>query len=143
MGQTVNDHEGPLLIYPIGDIDENPAEILTFEGIVAVPVKRTGPRRRRADVTIKFFKLNDREELRRERSRVIVALGLCLATMHGRKTTREARKDAAEAIDLATNAAAPHSSCATAFVELYRTQRSLARQLARAARNHLQQVKAK
>src|SRR5262249_31446914 len=63
--------EQPFLLYPIGTFDDDPEEILTFEGVVPKPVKMSGHRRRRAVVTIDFFELDTREELIRGRSEVI------------------------------------------------------------------------
>ena len=36
--------EGPLLIYPIGDIDSDPEDLITFQGVVAVPRVKSGPK---------------------------------------------------------------------------------------------------
>jgi hypothetical protein len=63
--------EEPLLVYPLGDIDERPETILTFNGITAIPVKKRGRLHRRAVVTIDFFQLNTREHLLLGRARQI------------------------------------------------------------------------
>ena len=52
--------EQPYLIYPLGDWDTNPEELLGFLGIVPVPRKKSGFGRQRAEVTIKFFELSPR-----------------------------------------------------------------------------------
>ncbi len=62
--------EKPYLIYPLGDWDDDPEELIGFLGIVPVPKKKRGFGRKRAEVTIKFFELSPeddgREELGRE-----------------------------------------------------------------------------
>lgn len=67
--------EQPFLLYPIGDVDPaDPEQLITFEGLIPVPRLKSGPRRRRAIVTIDFFELDTREELLRGRAMKITAL---------------------------------------------------------------------
>nr|WP_294812239.1 hypothetical protein [uncultured Sphingomonas sp.] len=49
--------ESPLLIFPL---KEDPSALITFRGIVAMPVHAHGPDHLRAMVTISHFKLNIR-----------------------------------------------------------------------------------
>lgn len=66
--------ERPLLIYPIGDVDEDPASLISFHGLLCRPVHDSGDAYRRALVTIEFFALNAREELLYQRAQQIVTL---------------------------------------------------------------------
>jgi hypothetical protein len=51
--------EQPYLIYPLGDFDNDPEDIISFEGIMAVPRKKAGSHEHdRALVIIAFFRLN-------------------------------------------------------------------------------------
>jgi hypothetical protein len=62
--------ERPFLPFPLGDTDSDPEELISFDGILAVPTSPdlVSHEWRRAAVTIDFFALNEREELRRERA---------------------------------------------------------------------------
>jgi hypothetical protein len=70
-------NENPYLIYPLGDFDEAPEDLIRFYGVSPQPTASSGHNRARALVTIVFFKLDDtekRKNLFRERAMVIVAL---------------------------------------------------------------------
>ncbi|HKP75364.1 MAG TPA: hypothetical protein VJT67_07450 [Longimicrobiaceae bacterium] len=111
--------EKPFLVYPLGELDSDPATILTFIGNLPVPVKRKGHAHRRARVVIAFFELDTREDLLEERAKWIVALWIALRL---RATgTPDDQAQANEAILQYTSPYAPHSRCITAFHEL--TQR--------------------
>ena len=69
--RSLNRLEKPFIPYPIGSIDENPEKIISFEGTAPVPVTSRGKRHRRALVTIKFFKLDTREELLLRRAEIL------------------------------------------------------------------------
>jgi len=133
--------EKPLLPYPLGDLDDDPAEIVTFLGLTAIPTKKTGPRRRRADITIEFFKLNDRGELHRERAEVIGYLDLCLRTIRRRSLSDEDRQAAEEGRDLLLSPDCRHSACATAFAALWKSDRNAASKIADACRVLLKQIR--
>jgi hypothetical protein len=139
----LNEREKPLLVNPVGDENEtdDPAELITFLGFTAVPVKQTGANRTRAKVIIEFFRLNDREELKTGRMRVIVALGVCLQAVRAKNTGAKLRADAQEVVELAQSPTAPHSGCATAFVELYSSNRQAAEDIADEARQFLKSLK--
>jgi len=127
--------EKPFLLYPIGDLDEDPEEILTFIGINPVPRVKSGPRQRRARVTIDFFELDGREELWRERAEKILSVFIALELMRtGEDENRDLARDTVEVL-LASSR--PHSNCGRSFRALYLEDRSLARRIAESAREYL------
>ena len=113
----LNSHEGPLLVFPFGSWGDDPAAIIRFEGIVAVPVKSAGTLNQRAVVTIDFFGLNLREELWEDRFRTIRTV---FDNVEIRETSANpARRAAAErTIADAISAAGPQSLCALNFLQL-------------------------
>ena len=136
------DLEKPFLIYPIGDIDDDPQELITFLGLNAISVKRTGPKRRRADVTIAFFRLNDsdREELFRGRAERLRELGTSLETINDPGTS-EARKTIAKRdIEQMIRPSSEHVSCVRAMIDLYEADTPQARLHIEAAREYLESV---
>jgi hypothetical protein len=133
--------EKPFLPYPVGDFDDDPAEIVTFLGLTAIPTKKTGPRRRRADVTIEFFKLNDRGELQRERAEVIALLDVCLNAIRGNSPSEADRQAAEDGRDALVAEGSRHSACATAFAALWKRDRNAASKIADACRVLLKQIR--
>lgn len=129
--------EQPLLVYPLGDLDDDPAEVIAFDGYKIEPAKRSGPRRRRADVTIHFFRLNTREELLRERAEVVVHLDHYLGTINSKHEAQPRKAEARNAVTRMLRPGSSHSACANAFAELYLRDTAQARALATAARTYL------
>jgi len=121
--------EEPDLIYPLGKVDADPATIITFDGIVAVPKFGSGKRHRRARVTIDFFELNGREPLRVERAFLIDLLVQQMRIVESR-ASGIIQKDAKETRDLLLSPGAPHSSCLDAFAKLWASDRPRAESLA-------------
>ncbi|MDC7788984.1 hypothetical protein PQJ75_21815 [Rhodoplanes sp. TEM] len=115
--------EKPFLCYPIGDLDEDPEELITFLATTAVPARKFGPSRRRGQVIIDFFGLNEREQLHRQRARMISLFGPALqAVADGRASPKDrAVVDRMNAPDL------PHAGCVRAFRRLWETDREVAR----------------
>lgn len=127
--------ERPFLPYPLGDLDEDPEEILTFIGINPVPKLKRGPRWRRAKVTIDFFELDQREELWRERAEKIVALFLALEMLDDGNESR--RNLATRAVEALSSPASAHTSCGRAFRTLHGKDRNRANEIAQAAQAYL------
>jgi hypothetical protein len=117
--QKLHAGEKPLLIYPIGDFDEDPETLLRFRGVSPYAVHASGHRRHRAMVTISFFHLDDPERgLPQERNRVIVAMFPALVTIAGKGS--QARKKLAKSIVAGFTAeTAPHANCARSFRLLF------------------------
>lgn len=115
--------ERPYLIYPLGDFDSPAENLIAFNGISPCPRRSRGHGRKRALVTIEFFKLDNlaRKNLLRERAWLISVLYELL-------TQRTAR--ARKLIKGATLSSAPHTNCARSFVALFSKDRSAARAFA-------------
>lgn len=127
--------ERPFLLYPVGELDDDPEEILAFIGLNPVPRVKRGPRWRRAKVTIDFFELDQREELWRERADKIVALFLALEVL---REGKDANRDlAVHAIETLTSPAGPHTNCGRSFLSLYREDRTRAAEIAQSAQDYL------
>ncbi|HEX4497703.1 MAG TPA: hypothetical protein VIE43_18665 [Thermoanaerobaculia bacterium] len=127
--------ELPFLLFPLGELDEDPEEILTFTGISPVPRVKRGVRWRRARVTIDFFELDQREELWRERAEKIVALFIALEMNRGGSERNQ--ELAGRAIETLLSPASGHVNCGCAFRVLYQKDRTLAEEMARAAQSYL------
>jgi hypothetical protein len=129
--------ELPLLIYPISDIDDDPESILTFEGIVPISADDDDFKRKRAQVTIDFFRLDSREHLRRERARQITAAYMALRVRDFQGFQQEERDLAVQVLAGATAPNAPHSNCTKAFLNTYRQDPDMARVIAQLASDYL------
>jgi hypothetical protein len=128
--------ELPFLIYPISNTDDDPESILTFDGIIPVPVNSDGHQQKRARVTIDFFRLDTREHLRRERARQIEAVFLALVILDS-NLEGSAKDIASQFLTSAISASAPHSSCARIFRNVYAEDRLRASEIATLAKDYL------
>ena len=117
-------HEKPLLCYPLGEIDDDPEDLITFRGTTAVPVHATGDKHERAKVIIDFFGLNAREQLHRERASHICIFGPAFEKQIAGVAT-EAHLQIIQAI---TAPDLPHSACLKAFARLWVNDVPLAKQ---------------
>ncbi len=108
--------ELPLLIYPIAEVDDDPEDLLSFEGFVPVAVKRRGRKARRARVIIDFFALDTREELLRERAFLLKAIYVA----HRNRKSRDplVRDDSLQTLAQIDLPGFPHRNCARAFSRL-------------------------
>lgn len=133
--------EKQYLLFPIGDIDDDPETIIEFQGTSPKPVAKTGKKRNRALVTIEFFKLDDpvrRKFLYRDRAYVITALYTLLKeTTEGTTAERNAAK--AEVDNLLTPALR-HLNCARSFKRLFENDPDEAAAVFRAARKFLSTI---
>lgn len=118
------------LAYPIGTLDDDPEELITFHGSSPHPKIEQGHGRNRAMVIIEFFRLDDavkRKNLYRERALVIMALFPLL-----QKTTMGTPAEIAKAKNQVSALLHPglaHLNCAKSFVHLFETQREEASQI--------------
>lgn len=119
--------EEPFLIYPIGDLDADPEDLITFEGPIAVPKQAAGRDYQRARVTIDFFKLDLRDELIFQRAVLIKSLYWALEDLATSKEAKR-REDAQLTVDMALDPRCPHTNCARSFHALYQSDRDKAEQ---------------
>lgn len=132
-------HECPLLIYPLGDFDDDPEALIAFVGPLPVPRLAAGEGADRARVTIDLLGLALREELLEERSRHLHGLWIALTSLEGMPA--QPLRDAAErAVRLFTAPQSPHCSCARSYVALYRSDPIAAQQIAQAALRYLESL---
>jgi len=111
--------EEPFLIYPIGDIDsDDPEDLITFKGVVAVPKAKSGPKNRRARVTIDFFDLNGDRGLDRQRAEQILILAPQLLNAEDPRSPAELEK-ALKVIEMMQKPWVPHANCVRAFLKLW------------------------
>lgn len=122
------DAEKALLIYPVSNIDTNPAALIGFDGVLAVPRAAAGPEHERAVTTIWFFQLNH-QDLTTRRAEMLGHLWNALE-LHRLTDAQGERRRAEAVIELACSPKGQFSACMSAFRELYDTDRDAA--LARA-----------
>lgn len=117
--------EKTFLCYPIDESDDDPEDILTFIGTVAVPKAKSGYKHRRGKVIIDFFDLNRRERLHREREAHIILLGNSLLNLD------RGDGDAADEAIVARSksAEAPRASCMSSFSTQWQADQPFARKV--------------
>ena len=108
--------ELPLLCYPLGNWDDDPEDLITFDATVAVPRHRSGHKNRRGQVIIDFFRLNKREQLHIERARMITIFGPVLAKQNNGKAMSP---NEAQVLAKLSKPWLPHASCLRAFARTY------------------------
>ena len=127
--------ERALLVYPLGDFDENPEDLIDFYGHLAIAKGPVGTRQhRRAMVTIDFFELN-RHTLQSQRADVITHLDVAFRLLANGND--EDRIDANEDIKRLCRNESHHAACARAYCRRYTSNPKEARKLAQAARMFL------
>ncbi|PWR23781.1 hypothetical protein [Zavarzinia compransoris] len=119
---TLNAGEQPFLIFPLGTVDQDPESLITFEGIVAIPVTADGQDHRRAGVNIEFFGLNEREELWEDRFRVITSVFQSVELMRT-STNPSIVKMAQRTIANHISESGPHANCARSYLALLQRDR--------------------
>lgn len=107
--------EDPLLIYPIGNIDQNCEELIEFIGALPKTKSNEGKDFQRAITTIEFFSLSDASKrgiLFKERCDLLLILGLFLFN-------NSANDQSNNIIKQLTSDRSKHANCARSFVRLY------------------------
>lgn len=117
---TLNESEHPLLIFPRGTIDDDPENLIEFDGILARPKQTEGHAYKRALVTIDFFGLNVREELWEDRFRVIRSVWHAYQTLQ-LSNDPDQKAAAKRSIQRDTADSGPQASCARSFLKLINT----------------------
>lgn len=133
--KTAGDHpskmlaELPLLVYPISSVDpDDPADLITFQGVLAVPKHSSGAAYERAITNIEFFQLNH-EDLTSRRAQEISKLWMALEEVSNPRSKKSGEK----AKKIAANICSPSSqftSCMNAFRKLYQNNYVEAEQIA-------------
>jgi hypothetical protein len=121
--------EKALLIYPIGDLDSDPEDLIEFRGLSPVPKKASGYGRRRAMVTIDIFRLDRRRDLMKQRAYLVRLLFLELEGLTN-AATAALRAIHQKAIDALTSSEAPFTNCMNCFADLYRADPTHAGEIA-------------
>jgi hypothetical protein len=115
--------EQPYLIYPLGSVDDDPSDIITFDGATAKPksdVTQNAVKWWRGSVIIDFFGLN-RDGLQRNR-----AHWLYHAVWPRIKLADNGDHEAIENLKLAKTEFSPHANCASCFIDLCASNRAAA-----------------
>lgn len=107
--------EDALLCYPLGEIDEDPEDLITFILTTAVPKHRTGHRNLRGRVIIDFFGLNKRDKIHRDRAQMIGAIGTLLSD----RDQQTASPEALALLAKLSEPHIPHAACVRAFRRLW------------------------
>ena len=115
------DAEKPWLLYPVGCLDVDPEDVVTFHGYLPQSKSEDPFLKLRGLVTIAFFSLDDvnrRKNLILERAWKIVTLHFLL-TM----TEDGGNEGAGTLVDPMLASNAPHANCARSFARLFRSDR--------------------
>jgi thiol-disulfide isomerase/thioredoxin len=118
--------ERPYLLYPIGQIDEDPEDLIEFAGL-SPQAKAAGFRRKRALVTIWLFQLN-RKWLQKDRALEIMRYYLALE-----RSTRVPRDQVVVSAEIVvrymSSARARHANCLRSYRRLYEADRAAAERI--------------
>lgn len=130
--------EAPFLLFPVGHLDVDPEDVLSFYGIFPRSRSGDGFLRMRGLVTIVFFGLDDvlgRKNLMRERATAIIVLNhwLIRDADHG---------DPGAAVQVArmVSPTASHANCARSFERLFIADRTEARNVVDDVEKFLQSI---
>jgi len=123
---TMSKSEKPYLIYPLGNFDSDPEELITFEGYEAVPRRHLkGHDLDRARVSIAFFRLNgERDDLYLLRAKQLDSVRDKIGLLNAAKNEK-ARQQKWDEICRLADEANPHAGCVRAFIRLYGEPKSL------------------
>ena len=114
----MNADELPLLLYPISDFDQDPEGCIGFRGYRPAARAVSGRSQRRALTTIRFFDLDVRENLLRQRSEVIVNLYRALRDSV-METDPQRKADGQRDVDQALSDRSHHANCARAYRDAF------------------------
>lgn len=123
--------EKPWLIYPVGEWDVDPEDVIGFFGMLP-QAKSTSRHFKRGLVTIAFFGLDDldmRSDLFLERATAITALHPQLEVLGDPRKSAAAKANARKVVDFYTSSKAAHSSCSRSFQRLFAANPAKAQQV--------------
>ena len=127
--------ELPWLLYPIGRLDIDPEEVITFYGYLPQSKSTKPLLRMRGLVTISFFGLddfNDRKTLLKERAWVIIYLHFLLVEAEDKKD-----KQSSALVQNTLNPSSKHTNCARSFKRLFDDDRTKAAEVADLAKKYI------
>jgi hypothetical protein len=133
--------EHSYLIYPLGDLDDDPEDLITYRGILPIPKYRRGHKHRRARVTIDLFALDIREDLLRLRAEIIQTIWLAFITISTRNVNNENTQLARQIIDRARSPRTSQTACARVFYDLCQNDAINARRFAQEADDFLSTIR--
>jgi hypothetical protein len=121
------------LLYPIGDGDDDPEDIITFTGTIARPAATDSHKNARGALIIDFFGLNSRDQLHIQRAEIIERFG------HALKAVADGTDIPADRTYVAQirNPTIPHAACLRAFKRLWDSDQQSARRILQACRDML------
>lgn len=125
--------EKAYLIYPIGTVDDDPEDLISFTGTIAHPVAATGERHARAALVIDFFGLNTRDQLHIQRAETIERFGAALIAVADGGADQTSQTYVAQL----QNPLIPHASCLRSFKRLWDRDQGAARRIYHACREML------
>lgn len=128
--------ELPLLIYPLGELDEPAQDLMGFVGLSPVPRVDRGHRRHRALVTIALFQLDRRPPLLKLRAYLLSLLFSELELLDKANSDAE-RSSHQTVVENLLRPQTPFSNCLNCFSELYRVDLARARELAGECRRYV------
>jgi len=121
-------NEQAFFIYPIGDLDDDPENLIRFDGMHPEPSAPGGTREYlRAIVTIEVFQLNDavlRKELFRSRALLLRALYKELLTKTDPASTLGQKAEADKWIAIFLDSRQPHTNCLKCLKQAFDRDRS-------------------
>lgn len=121
---ALTDTEKPFLLFPLGDFDDDPEEIIWFRGPTPQTVAKPGTHKhQRGLLTIAFFKLDDqkkRKELFRGRLNVIQKMGLAFMRLNDAGAPAATKDRCRRIIDYHQSPDAAHTACGRHYAELWR-----------------------
>lgn len=131
--------EKPFLVFPIGSNDDDPEELITFNGVLPVPTtpRENTIKHRRARVTIDFFELDTRDDLLELRAQIIANLWLAFTIVQDAAASAARKRKAQKIIDLAVSPRFQQTNCARSFLRLCEQTPEVAEQFADAAEQML------
>lgn len=113
--------EQPYLVYPLGDFDDDPEEVISFQGYMAVPHPKplTPYHHDRGRVTIAFFRLNEeRDDILELRAKQLEDLFTKLELIEA-GTSKTRRKELWDDIQRLKDEASHHAGCVRSLLNLY------------------------
>ena len=117
--------ETPLLIYPIGDLDSDCENLISFDGAVPLAVNKNGLDFERAKTTIEFFRLaraDERGKLFKERSLVIVMINAFIGS-----ETDISKYD--NLVGTLISDTSSHANCARSYLKLLKNDKNKAKEI--------------